>query len=164
MAAIPIILAVASTAVAAYGAVQQGNAAAASYKSQAQAETYNSQVNALNANQAGQEANAREELQRQRARAALGSQRAAIGENLGTFDGTALGVIRQSGTQAELDALNERYSGQMQQRGLLQQSTLDQYQASGARLNSGIARSGGYLSGASALLSGASSYTSGRRI
>lgn len=163
MAFVPIILAVASAAVAAYGAVQQGKAAQAQYKTQAQADKYNADVNALNANQALQEANAREEMQRRRGRAALGEQRAAIGENLGGFTGTSLGVIEQSGTQAELDALTERYGGQMESRGLLAQSELNKYQAKGA-LNAGIsARQAGNVNAASSLLSSASSYYGGRR-
>ena len=162
MAAIPIILLAASTAIAAYGAVQSGKATEASYKAQAQSDKYNADVNALNAQQATQEANAREELARRRARTVMGEQRASIGENLGSYTGTALGVIEQSGTQAELDALNERYGGSMESRGLLAQSELNKYQAKGALMNGASARRAGYTSAASTLLSSASSYYGGR--
>ena len=165
MAAIPVavwIMMAASTAVAAYGAVQSGKAQEASYKTQANADKYNAEVNAMNAQQAAQEGNAREELARRRARTVMGEQRAAIGENLGSYTGTSLGVIEQSGTQAELDALNERYGGAMESRGLLAQSELNKYQAKGALMNAGSARRAGYTSAASSLLSSASSYYGGR--
>lgn len=158
MAALPVmaILAVASTAVAAYGAYQQGQAAEATYKSQAQAADYNATIQSQNATVARQQAAAREEAQRRRTRQILGEQRAAIGQAGIGLGGSAADVYGQSAANAELDALNIRYEGELDARGLLAQSELTRYEAKADRMNAKSAKRAGYVNTASALLSGGS--------
>ena len=152
-------LLIAATVVSAIGSIQQGNAAAASAKSQANAAEYNAKVLRQNADQAYREGSAAEEAQRRRARQVLGVQRAAVGQTTG-FTGTSLGVIEQSGTNAELDALNIRYESDMKARGLLQEADLETANAANYRSQAGALRTAGYISAGSKALSGGSSYYS----
>lgn len=143
----------------AIGAIQQGNAQAAQYKSQQQALEYNAAVQKNNARAASEQANVAEEAQRRRFAALQGEAIAAIGQSGTGFDGSNLDVLRQNKVNAELDALNIRYQGQMQAQGLLAQSELDKMQARQAKANAGAARTSGYLSAGANLLQGASNYT-----
>lgn len=159
MATLPImaVIAIATAAVGAIGAVQQGKAQAASYKSEQQAANYNATIQAQNATVARQQANAREEAQRRQARQVLGEQRAALSQAGIGLGGSAADVYGQSATNAELDALNIRYEGDLQARGLLAQSQLSTYEGKVAGMNAASARSGSYWNAASSLLAGASS-------
>jgi hypothetical protein len=161
MAAIPaatlMAYATAATAViGAIGAIQAGNAQAASYQSQQQAANYNATIEAQNARVARQQANAREEAQRRQARQVLGEQRAALAQAGIGLSGSAADVYGQSAANAELDALNIRYEGELQARGLLAQSELTRYEGKVAGMNASSARRGGYLDAASSLLVGGS--------
>lgn len=146
----------ASTAVAAYGMYQQSQAAAAGYESQQAAANYNATIDAQNARVARQQANAREEAQRRQARQVLGEQRAALAQAGIGLSGSAADVYGQSAANAELDALNIRYEGELAARGLLAQSELTRYEGSVAGMNAKSAKSGGYLDAASTLLTGGS--------
>lgn len=147
--------AAASAAIAAYGVYQGGKNAEAMAKGQAQADEYNAEIDRQNAVAAQQQANAREEAQRRLARQALGEQRAALSQAGIGLSGSAADIYRQSATNAELDALNIRYEGGLQTRGLLAQSELGRQSARMARINGRIERRGANLSAASTLFSGA---------
>lgn len=98
---------------------------------------------------ASQQATADEEAQRRETRSVMGSQAAAFAEaGIGT-GGTAAGVIRQSAINAELDALNIRYRGQLARAGLFSQ-------AKATRRESGL------LAGAQLLQGGSNAYTQNR--
>ena len=160
MAAAPLLL-IASIGSAVFGAIssiQAGQAQAASYKSQAQASEYNATIQAQNATVARQQANAREELQRRQARQVLGAQRAAIAQSGTGLSGSNADIYGQSAANAELDAMNIRYEGELDARGLLAQSELSKYDAKVAKMNAKTAKKGGYLGAGSALLSGATNY------
>lgn len=149
-------IAAATAVIGAYSAVQSGKATEASYQAQANADAYNAEIDAQNARVARQQANAREEAQRRQAKQVLGEQRAALAQAGIGLSGSAADVYQQSATNAELDALNIRYEGELQARGLLAQSELNTYQGKASRMNAGSARRGGYTNAAATILSTAS--------
>lgn len=148
--------AAAAAVVGAYSAYQGGKAQEASYKSQAQADEYNAKVAETNAATARQQAGAREEAQRRQARQILGTQRAALAQAGIGLSGSAADVYGASAANAELDALNIRYEGELDARGLLAGAELDKYQGKVSNMNAKSAKQAGYVNTASALLSGGS--------
>jgi len=118
------------TAVGALGAIQGGKAE----NSAAQ----------FNADSARMEAQARETAQRTAAQRQLGSIRAGVSKSGATMEGTPLAVLSESAANAEIDALNTRYSGQ-------REAAL--YESRGRN-----ARTAGYLRAGTSLLTGASRY------
>lgn len=117
-AAIPFIMA----GISAYGAIQQGQAQAAAANQQADIEKQNEKLLRDQARVARQQAGAEEESQRRQARQLLSSQRAAIGQSGIGYGGTAGLLMEDSAMQAELDALNIRYGGEMQASNILNQA------------------------------------------
>lgn len=163
---------VASTAMSAMGAIQQGNAQSASYDAQARANEYNAQVqrqNATvarnNAQMASEQANAREEAQRRHFGALQGQAIAGVAQSGTGFDGSNTDLLAQNAVANELDALTIRYEGQNQSAAFMNQASnlesqaaLDVYSAGVNRMNSSSARQAGYLNAGANLLSGASKY------
>lgn len=141
--------------VSAVGAIAQGNAQKAQADSQAEAAQYNATIANQNADTALQAGNANEEAQRRKSAAELGQQRAGMAENgIGLDSGTATDLTESSAMNAELDALNARYNGQVQARDYKAQAALGQQQASSSRAAGQAAQTSGYLTaGASALSS-----------
>jgi hypothetical protein len=92
----------------------------------------------------GDQAARDEEAQRRAGRQSLGAQSASFAQAGGGVDE---GVIKQSAVNAELDALNIRYGGQMRSTGLLNQAQR-------------VKSSSKWLAGAQLLSSGAGSYQS----
>lgn len=158
MAVLPVVLMAASAAMAAVGSISAAQAQTASYKSQQQAANYNATVEKQNAMSAEAAASANELNQRRQNDQIMGAQRARVAESAGGFTGTNVGVLNQSGANLELSALNMRYQGAMQARGLLAQSNLDQYQASVAGMNAGSSMRAGYIGAAASALGSVSNY------
>ena len=157
MAAIPVILSVASTAFSVIGAIQQGNAQSAQYKAQAQAADYNAKVAENNAIAINQQTAAREDAERRQRRIRLGSAAASMSQSGLTDTGSIMDMFDQSAIESELDILNSRYEGNLQARGYGEQAKLDRYSAATASSNASAAKSAGMLNAGAALLSGASS-------
>lgn len=151
-------LIIASTAMQALGAIQQGNAQAASYKSQQAAANYNASIMDQNARIERDQANQREEAQRREARQVLGAQRAAFSQAGVGLGGSAADVMAQSAANAELDALTLRYEGEMKARGLMASAEGERYQGQVAGMNASSARTAGYMNAAGSILGGAASY------
>ena len=149
-------LVIASSAVQAVGAIKQGQAQAASYKSAAQAADYNATMARLNAGVAGEQANAAEEQQRRQFRSLQAKGVVAAAESGAGLDGSNYDVLAQNAVANELDALTIRYEGQMKARGLLAQSELDKLDAQAKRRAAKDAMTGAYLNAGASLLSGAS--------
>lgn len=164
--------AVASTAVGAYGAIQQAEAQAQAASNQAKAQEYNAKIadrNAkiaeMNAQSASEFANVKEESQRRRFAQLEGAAMAGIAQSGTGFGGTNMAMIEQNAIENELDALTIRYEGQQQAKGLevtagnyRSQAELDRMNASQLNANASAARTGGYLSAGSMLLSAPSRY------
>lgn len=157
MAAIPLILTVASTAMSVVGAIQQGNAQEAQYKAQAQAQEYNAKVSENQAIAANQQTAAREDAERRQRRIQLGNARASISQSGLGDTGSILDMFDQTAIESELNVLNSRYEGNMQARGFTEQAALDRYGAASSRANAKAASQAKWLNAGSALLSGASS-------
>jgi hypothetical protein len=142
----PITIAlVASAATAAVGAVAEGQAQKEAYKAQANANEYNAKVSDMNAQIARNNASVREEAMRRKARQVLGQQRGALGQSGIQMTGSALDIIQQSTTMAELDALNTRYEGDLQARGLIATAVGERYQASANRINARNAQTASFI-------------------
>jgi multidrug resistance efflux pump len=152
------ILTIASTAVSAMGAIEQGKAAQQEANARAQANIYNAKVKEMQAGIERQQANAREEQQRRRARQVLGQQRGAIAESGVGFIGSALDIAEESATRAELDALTIRYEGELASKGLLADAEQERYESKVNVMAGKNAMRGAYLSATSALLSGGTKY------
>lgn len=151
-------LIIASTAMAAVGAIKQGQAQEASYKAQANAQEYNAQVARNNAQVASEQANAQEEQQRRKFGALQGQAVAGIAQSGTGFDGSNADILKQNAINNELDALTIRYEGQQKSSGLMAQAALDQYGAGVSRMNGKNAMTAAYLNAGSQLLSGATKY------
>lgn len=160
-AVIPYVMA-ASAAVGAVGAVSSAQAQSASYKSQQEAANYNAEANRQNAISAEAAASANELAQRRQNTQELGTLRARMAEGGGLNGGTGTGVLAQSGANLELSALNTRYQGTMQARGLLNAATLDQYQATVAGQNANRSTTAGYLGAAGQALGTTANYYNAR--
>lgn len=150
---------IASTAMSAIGAIQQGEAQKANYTAQAQANDYQATVNRNNALVASQQANAQEEAQRRHFGALQGQTYAGIAQSNTGFDGSNSDVLKQNAINNELDALTIRYEGDNKSKGLMAQAGLDTYNAGVNRMNASNAQTSGYLNAGSALLTGATRYS-----
>ena len=137
------IAALAGAAVSAYGAIQQGEAAAATGK-------YNARVAQQQADAARQAAAANAETKRRELDRVLGAQRARYGASgvIGS-EGSPLLVMMQSEEEAALDVARVRYGGTAQAYGLEAEARLSRFQGKQARRQ-------GYLQAAGAILTGVS--------
>lgn len=117
---------IASTAIQALGAIQQGKEAQS-------AKDRNAQVMETNAANERSASNQREEAQRRQARMVLGQQRAAFAQSGTGIEGSAADVMQQSAADAELDALTMRYEGDMRASGLMAQAEMERYEGRQAR-------------------------------
>ena len=140
-----------STALKAYGSLQQGNEAARVARQNAEA-VAGTQL--ANAGQVRREASRREELVRRQGRAAIGKQTAAMAQSgiLGT--GTGVGVMQQSMVDAELDALNTRYEGISRSNAMMTDAANTMIQGRNA---AAAAKAQGRMGAIGALMSGAAS-------
>ena len=166
MAFIPIAMMIASTAMAAYGSIQQGKVASANAKAQQSAYNYNAAIESQNASTAGAVATSREQQVCQQNQEQMGNIRAAMAEG-GLNGGTSTGVANQSAVSGEMNALNTRYAGILQSNNFRNESTLESYQGRVAGVNAGQAKQAGYWGAATDILQGASSmyaYQTGTRI
>lgn len=162
---VPIAMAAAGAVMKAFGSIQQGNIESANAKASANAARYNSAIEDQNRSLAGSMASANELRQRQKDMQELGSQRAAMAEG-GQLGAPSTGLIqRSSAINAELNALDTRYSGLLQSRNSQIASAQYAYQGRVSDVNAGAAKKAGLLGGATSLLQGASSiygYSAGR--
>lgn len=152
------IFLIASAAMGALGSIQQGNAQAANYQAQAAAERRNADIDRLNAQATAQQAAQAEDAQRRKARQIGGMQRAALAQNATGDGGTNALVIQQSATDAEMDALNMRYEGEMRRRGLLNDAAGKDYNARILKKNASQARTAGFIGAGTSLLKGGADY------
>jgi hypothetical protein len=81
-----------------------------------------------NAEIAGQQTSQAEEMQRREARQLLGAGRAAIAQSGIAMSGSAADIMKQSATNAELDALNIRYAGTIERMGILNEIGMMEYE------------------------------------
>lgn len=130
MGTVGSVLGAVGTGLSVVGAIQGGKADAS--------------ANQFNADAARREAASREAAQRTAAQRQLGSIRAGVSKSGATMEGTPLMVLSESAANAEIDALNTRYSGERE--GALYDSRARN------------ARTAGYMRAGTSLLTGASRY------
>lgn len=145
--------AIAAVALKVIGTMSQAQNEASQAKAASAANQYNAAVLRQKADMTTAAFNQREEQQRRTAREAEGKRMASIAEAGLGFGGSQADFERQSEVRAELDALNIRYEGQTETRGLLAQATLQDYEATINRKNASKIRQQGYLAAASQALS-----------
>lgn len=132
-------------------AVVAGVGALASANAKKNANEYNQEISQQKAKIAVDQASVNESAARRRSAQFIGRQVSAAATGPG-LSGTALDLIEQSTTEAEMDALNIRYAGQLgfasnEAQGKLYGMAADD------------AETAGYLNAGSAALSGYGSYT-----
>lgn len=142
VATIAAITSAAAGAVGAVGSIQQGKAAQS-------AANYNAQLQEQEAAQRSREASLAEEATRRRSRQQLGRQRAQLAESGIGFEQMGTSLIEDSVKFAEMDALNVRYEGATQRRGLLAGSNLSRAEGKNARRSSYFNAAGSLLRGGS---------------
>lgn len=153
-------LAIASAALGAVGAIQQGEQADAAAKSEANMADYNAKMNEIQAKQTYAAAGRQEEEQRRRARAQIGQSLAASAEAGAGLNGD---VLRTSVFDAESDALAIRYEGDLKAQGLKDSAALQRSASVVARDRGKQAVAGSYLNAGSALLNAGTSYYKGKK-
>lgn len=127
-----VLMAVA-TAAQVIGTIADTNAKAGQYRAQGQIEDYNARVLDGRAAQARSEGARNEEQFRRSYRDFAGTQAASISESGLSGDGSALDVVRDSETRANLDALKIRYEA-------TNQGSMLASEAAGARMRSSLAK------------------------
>lgn len=151
-------LMIASTAVSAVGAIQQGQAQARAYRMQAQAQEWQSNLERLNADAVRKQTAAQEENQRRKFDALQGEALAGVAQSGTGFEGSNLDLLKQNQLNNELDALTIRYQGDNQARGLDAQSDISRMNAGILRTNASNAITAGYFNAGANILSGATNY------
>jgi hypothetical protein len=136
VAAIPYI----TMAIGAVSAIQQGRQAKASAD-------YNAKQQEVSADITRRQASEREQMQRNEARKMLGKQRAAIAESGVGFGGSSQDIYLESARDAELDALNLRYAGELEARGLIEQAKLTRMEGRAKAQQAGFQAVGSVLGG-----------------
>jgi len=149
-------LMIAASAMQAVGAIQQGKMAAAQGQAQMNAANYNARMKEIEAGITREQSNAREEQQRRQAREVLGRQRAAVAQASIGFGGSALDIMEESATLAELDALTIRYEGDLKAKGLLAEAEFDKYSGQVSMAMGKAAKKASYVSAAASILQGSS--------
>lgn len=150
---------------------EQGQARQLQAETAARANEYDAAVKRQRADQELALASAREQNIRRQQRLDSGRRRAAIAQSRSGSgsDSSNFDIDYQSALEAELDALNIRYEGQLNARGLLQAAQMDDYSASAARQtgdveasiaarNASRASTSGFMGAAGALMGGAGDY------
>ena len=148
----PVTLMLVAGSIQAAGAIAEGNAQSAQFNSQAQAASYNASIQRNQASAVAQQTAAREDLQRKQSRQVFGKQIAAGAESgVSITTGSASDLFRSSLYDAEMDALNVRYEGEMNRVGLLNQASLSDWEGSVAKRNAKTAKRSGYIKAAASM-------------
>ena len=151
---IPLII----TAVSALSSMSKGQEKSQQYEVSQKTEEYNAALSRQKADVAMSAANQREETQRRAARLIQGKQRAAIAESGLGLGGTNADLESQSELFEEMDAMNIRYRGTLEAKGLLADANLADYRARSYGESSSKSLQGGYLGAAGSLLGGIGDY------
>jgi hypothetical protein len=146
--------AVTSAAAAGMGGVAQSQQATAESK----AAQYNADVLVQQGNAASNSAASNEGASLRRSAGDLGEQAAAIGQSGTGTGGSAQGVMKQSATNARLDALNIWYGGELERHQDLAAANLQRYNAEVYKRNSDTALTVGFGRAGTSLLMGGADY------
>jgi len=159
MEAMMIPMLIASTAMSAVGAIQQGSAQAAAMNQQADAMRRNALMADLQERQAYDAGLQNELSQRRNNSRQMGAVRAAVGESgFEAASGSALAVQQQSAQDLEMEALSQRYGSLIQGYGHADQARMDRFQEAGMRKSARNAKRSGFMGAATSILSGVGNY------
>lgn len=136
------------TAVKAGGQLQQAYSQASMSDAQKDQFLMSAQANRWRAGTIYQQGNRNEESQRREADIRMGQARAMAAQSGTGMDGSAVDVIQQSASNAELDALNIRYESDLAARGALAQADQDVFGARIKKREAHNLRVGGIMSAA----------------
>jgi hypothetical protein len=125
--------------ISAYGQLQQGHAARA-------AGEFNAKIAEQNAQLARQQAAEEERRFKSVFRRQMGDNRASIAKSGIQLDGSALDVLEDSSAQAQMDAANIKYNGELQAYKFEQEAAMQRYQGA-------MGLQGAYYGAAASLLS-----------
>lgn len=150
-------LMIGSTLLGTAGAIQQGQAQAASARYNANVATMNAQMADRAAKDALERGKLEEQKQRQKTAQLMGAQTAAMAANgVDLSFGSPLDTLIDTATLGELDALTIRTNANREERDIRQQGANYRGQAAMQRSAAGSALTGGYLNAAGTLLGGGS--------
>ena len=142
----------------AVSSIATGNASAAASEGEANSHNYNAKVADINAGMALQQADRQEEQARRESRQDLGAQRASIAQSGTGFGGSNADIVRQSTTNAEMDALNIRYGGAVEATSYRNEGTAERYNAKLSKAAAKSARVSGYLNATTHVVNGINDY------
>lgn len=147
-------IAVIGAGVGVYGSIQSANAEQAAGQAQASADQYNAEVAQQNAIAAQQQAEQNATIQQAQAKQKLGSIVAAYGSaGIDSGSGSALDVLSNSASNAEVDRQTILYKGQLQANGYTDEASLDSASAINAVNTANAKASATLISGAGSALS-----------
>jgi len=133
-----------TTGLQAWGNIQQG-------KDAQKAHDFNAAMLRQGAEVENQQGGAREEAQRRKAREVLGSQAAAFAQAGTGTGGSSADIMKQSATNAELDAMMISYESGLKATGMKNQAESEIYAGK-------VAKRAGYFGAVNSVLGGASNY------
>lgn len=141
MSAVPVAMAVGAPILQGIGGYMQGSDQADQMRAQARGLDANARANDIQTQE-------QENLQRRRAGVVLGEQRAAIAQSGFGAGGTMGDIMRQSGTESELDALAIRFEGGLRSSEMRGQAQQLRYGAKQAKRSAGFGLATSLLNGA----------------
>lgn len=131
-------------------------------KAAQQAANYNAQMIEQEAEIAQNVSRANAAAQRRRARAFMGTARAAAGQTGLGMAGSIKDVLDRSAAEAELDAMNIEYGGNLKAIGAANQAAITRWQGKQARKLGNIKAAAQIISAASGSYSGGGGFDSGK--
>ncbi len=141
----------------AVAAVVSAATAAAAADNQRKVQNRNADQAQLDAEGAQRRAVIQEEDQRSRARSIIGDQLAAGAESGTDLNGSRFDALRTSIYNAEVDALNIRYAGQLEAAGMKDKAAM-------MRADGSAAQTSGYLNAAGTLVRGYGTYRGSKAV
>ena len=157
MCELTTMLMIGSTVMGGVGAIQQGNAAAASASYNAKVADMNAKLSERQARDAVERGAIEEQQQRIKTSAILGQQKAAMAANgVDLKFGSPLDALVDTATMGELDALTIRANTYREERDIRQQGLNAQGQAGMYRAEAKGAKTAGFMNAFGTVLGGAS--------
>lgn len=148
-------LMIGSTVMGGAGAIQQGQATAASAKYNAQVADMNAKLSDRAAKDALERGKLEEQKQRQKTQQVLGAQQAGMAANgVDLTFGSPLDLLVDTAVMGEMDALTIRTNSAREERDIRQQGANYRGQAGMYRAQASSASSGGFLSAMGTVLGG----------
>lgn len=155
MCELTTMLMIGSTLMGGVGAIQQGNAAAASANYNAKVADMNAKLTETQARDVVERGNMAEQQQRMKTSQILGQQRAAMAANgVDLKFGSPLDTLVDTAAMGELDALTIRANTYREERDVRQQGLNLRGQANMLRAEAKGAKSGGFLGAVGTVLGG----------